>query len=82
VVIGGKKLFEEIDKPAGMKILSEGSEGIEIGASWTGEVKGFNGFPMQTVIQGKNKSFSKLVGTKGKPEFNDDPTHQSDLFEC
>lgn len=43
--IGGKKLFEETDKPAGMKILSEGPEGIEIEASWTGELKGFNGFP-------------------------------------
>ena len=43
--IGGKKLFEEIDKPAGMKILSEGPDEIEIEASWTGELKGFNGFP-------------------------------------
>lgn len=45
VVIGGRKLFEETDKPSSMKVLSEGSEGIEIEASWTGEVKGFDGFP-------------------------------------
>lgn len=45
MAIGRKKLFEEIDKPTEMKILSEGQEGIEIEASWTGELKGFNGFP-------------------------------------
>lgn len=45
MVIGGKKLFEEIDKPIGRKILSESSEETEIEASWTGELKGFNGFP-------------------------------------
>lgn len=45
MVIGGKKLFEEIDKPIGRKILSESSEVTEIEASWTGELKGFNGFP-------------------------------------
>ena len=45
MVIGGKKLFEEIDRPIGRKILSESSEETEIDASWTGEIKGFNGFP-------------------------------------
>jgi hypothetical protein len=45
MAIGGKKLFEEIDKPTGMNILSESSEETEIEASWTGELKGFNGFP-------------------------------------
>mgnify|MGYP003580322668 FL=1 len=45
MVKGGKKLFEEIDKPIGRKILSESSEETEIEANWTGELKGFNGFP-------------------------------------
>ena len=39
MIIGGKKLFEEIDKPIGRKILSESSEETEIEASWTGELK-------------------------------------------
>lgn len=39
MVIGEKKLFEEIDKPIGRKILSESSEETEIEASWTGELK-------------------------------------------
>ena len=60
VVIGGKKLFEEIDRPIGRKILSESSEETEIEASWTGELKGFNGFPdgkkvgSGNSVQGKN----------------------------
>ena len=45
MVIRGKKLFEEIDKPILTKILSESSEETEIEASWSGELKGFNGFP-------------------------------------
>lgn len=60
MAIGGKKLFEEIDRPTGMKILSESSEETEIEASWTGELKGFNGFPdgkkmgSGNSVQGKN----------------------------
>lgn len=45
VTIGGVKLFEEIDRPTGMKIISKNSESIEIEAGWTGDLQGFNGFP-------------------------------------
>ena len=45
ITIGGRKLFEEIDRPTGMKIISKNSELIEIEAGWTGEIEGFNGFP-------------------------------------
>jgi hypothetical protein len=41
----GRKLFEEIDKPIGYKIVYENSFGIESEASWTGIIKGYNGFP-------------------------------------
>lgn len=41
----GRKLFEEIDKPIGYKIIYENSFGIESEASWTGIIKGYNGFP-------------------------------------
>ena len=37
VTIGGVKLFEEIDRPTGMKIISKNSESIEIEAGWTGD---------------------------------------------
>ena len=45
ITIGGRKLFEEIDRPTGIKIISKNSELIEIEAGWTGEIEGFNGFP-------------------------------------
>jgi hypothetical protein len=41
VTIGGRKLFEEIDRPTRMKIISENSKSIEIDAEWAGELKGF-----------------------------------------
>ena len=41
----GRKLFEEIDKPIGYKIIDKNSFGIESEASWTGIIKGYNGFP-------------------------------------
>ena len=41
----GRKLFEEIDKPIGYKIIDKNSFGIESEASWTGIIKGCNGFP-------------------------------------
>ena len=40
----GRKLFEEIDKPIGYKIIDKNSFRIESEASWTG-IKGYNGFP-------------------------------------
>lgn len=46
VTIGGRKLFEEIDRPTRMKIISENSKSIELEAEWAGELKGFNGFRM------------------------------------
>jgi hypothetical protein len=60
VAIRGRKLFEEIDRPTGMKIISKNSESVEIEAGWTGELKGFNGFPdgkkvgSGQSVQGKN----------------------------
>jgi hypothetical protein len=60
VTIGGRKLFEEIDRPTRMKIISENSKSIEIEAEWAGDLKGFNGFPdgnkvgAGTSVQGKN----------------------------
>jgi hypothetical protein len=60
VTIGGRKLFEEIDRPTRTKIISENSKSIEIEAEWAGELKGFNGFPdgkkvgSGTSVQGKN----------------------------
>jgi len=41
----GRKLFEEIDKPIGYKMIYENSYGLESEASWNGIVKGYNGFP-------------------------------------
>lgn len=41
----GKKLFEEIDKPIGLKIVYENSFGVESEASWDGTIQGYNGFP-------------------------------------
>jgi hypothetical protein len=41
----GRKLFEEIDKPIGYKIIDKNSFGVESEASWTGIIKGYNGFP-------------------------------------
>ena len=41
----GRKLFDEIDKPIGYKIIDKNSFGIESEASWNGIVKGYNGFP-------------------------------------
>ena len=40
----GRKLFEEIDKPIGYKIINENSYGIESEASWNGIIKGYNSF--------------------------------------
>ena len=57
----GRKLFEEIDKPIGYKIINENSYGIESEASWNGIIKGYNGFP-----DGKNiGSGNSFQGTNG-----------------
>src|ERR671910_1471581 len=52
----GRKLFEEIDKPIGYKIIDKNSYGIESEASWTGIIKGYNGFPDGKTI-GSGNSF-------------------------
>ena len=41
----GRKLFDEIDKPIGYKMVYENFYGLESEASWNGIVKGYNGFP-------------------------------------
>ena len=41
----GRKLFDEIDRPIGYKMVYENSYGLESEASWNGIVKGYNGFP-------------------------------------
>ena len=57
----GKKLFEEIVKPIGYKIIHENSYGVESEASWNGIIKGYNGFP-----DGKNiGSGNSFQGTNG-----------------
>lgn len=60
VTIAGRKLFEEIDRPTGMRVISKNSKSLEIQASWAGELVGFNGFPdgkkvgSGKSVQGKN----------------------------
>ena len=44
-MVRGRKLFDEIDKPIGYKMIYENSYGLESEASWNGIVKGYNGFP-------------------------------------
>jgi len=57
----GRKLFEEIDKSIGYKIIDKNSFGIESEASWNGIIKGYNGF-----LDGKNvgsgNSFQGTIG--------------------
>ena len=43
-MVTGRKLFDEIDKPIGYKMVYENSYGLESEASWNGIVKGYNGF--------------------------------------
>jgi hypothetical protein len=44
------KLFEELDKPKGSKIVSEdnGNGIVERESSWTGQIRGLNSFPSGT----------------------------------
>ena len=57
----GRKLFEEIDKPIGYKIIDENSYGVESEASWNGIIKGYNGFPDGKNI-GSGNSFQGING--------------------
>jgi hypothetical protein len=60
VTMAGRKLFEEIDTPTGMRVISKNSKSLEIQANWVGELVGFNGFPdgrkvgSGKSVQGKN----------------------------
>jgi hypothetical protein len=40
----GRKLFEEVDKPIGSKVVFEDNykEVVEREGSWTGDIKGYN----------------------------------------
>ena len=44
------KLFEEVDKPEGSKIVSEDNDNgiVERESSWTGQIRGLNSFPSGT----------------------------------
>ena len=43
----GRKLFEEVDKPTGTKIVSEDKKKglVERQSTWTGDITGYNSFP-------------------------------------
>ena len=43
----GRKLFEEIDRPTGSKIVFENNEEgvVERESTWTGDIKGYDSFP-------------------------------------
>jgi hypothetical protein len=43
----GRKLFEEVDRPTGTKIVFEDKEKgvVERESTWTGDIKGYNSFP-------------------------------------
>ena len=76
----GRKLFEEIDKPIGYKIIDKNSFGIENEASWTGIIKGYNGFPDGKNI-GSGNSFQGSNGViisnwEGVFTINDDDGEQ------
>jgi hypothetical protein len=59
----GRKLFEEIDKPTGSKIVFENKkEGmVERESTWTGDIKGYNSFPSGTAV-GSGRSFIHTNG--------------------
>ncbi len=44
----GRKLFEEIDRPTGSKIVFENNEEgvVERESTWTGDIKGYDSFPV------------------------------------
>jgi hypothetical protein len=43
----GRKLFEEIDKPTGSKIVFDDKDKgvVERESTWTGDINGYNSFP-------------------------------------
>ena len=50
MISADNKLFEEVDKPEGSKIVSEddGNGIVERESSWTGQIRGLNSFPSGT----------------------------------
>ena len=54
----GRKLFEEIDKPTGSKIVFENKKKgvIERESTWTGDIKGCDSFP-SGITSGSGRSF-------------------------
>jgi hypothetical protein len=55
----GRKLFEEVDKPTGTKIVFDDREKglVERESTWTGDIKGYNSFPSGTA-SGSGSSYT------------------------
>ena len=55
------KLFEEVDKPEGSRIVSEdnGNGIVERESSWTGQIRGLNSFPSGTAKGHGNSTIYK-----------------------
>jgi hypothetical protein len=54
----GKKLFEEVDKPTGSKVVFEHKDSgvIERESTWTADIKGYNSFP-SGIANGSGRSY-------------------------
>ena len=54
----GRKLFEEIDKPTGSKVVFEDKDKgiIERENTWNGDIKGYNSFP-SGIAGGSGRSY-------------------------
>ena len=54
----GRKLFEEIDKPTGSKVVFEDKDKgiIERESTWNGDIKGYNSFP-SGIASGSGRSY-------------------------
>jgi hypothetical protein len=54
----GKKLFEEVDKPTGSKVVFEDKDRgvIERESTWTADIKGYNSFP-SGIANGSGRSY-------------------------
>jgi hypothetical protein len=54
----GKKLFEEVDKPTGSKVVFEDKDSgvIERESTWTADIKGYNSFP-SGIANGSGRSY-------------------------
>jgi hypothetical protein len=54
----GRKLFEEVDKPTGSKVVFEDNDRgiIERESTWTADIKGYNSFP-SGIANGSGRSY-------------------------